>query len=102
MALTILQVFIKVKPEKLDVFKAATIENSRATLKEPLCARFDVIQELDDPTRFVLYEAYHGDGHAAHRETEHYKKWRDTVNDWMAEPRSAKKYSNLCPDDDEF
>ncbi len=92
----ILHVFVHVKPEFVEPFKAITIENASNSVKEPGCTRFDVVQEQDDPTRFVLVEVYkNAEGHAAHRETAHYKKWRDTVNDWMASPRSAKKYVSI-------
>jgi autoinducer 2-degrading protein len=92
----ILQVFIRVKPEHLDAFRAATIANVAASRTEPGVISFDVYQQVDDPTRFTLIEVYHGpEGHAAHRETAHYATWRDTVPDMMAEPRSAVKYADL-------
>ena len=77
----------------------ATLANARESVKEPGVARFDVVQEIDDPTRFVLVEAYHGPaGAAAHKETAHYQKWRDEVAAMMAEPRTSKKYLNLTED----
>ena len=97
----ILQVFVRVKPEHLDAFRAATVENVTASLQEPGVVRFDMLQQLDDPTRFALIEVYRDPaGHAAHRETAHYAKWRDTVPDMMAEPRNAVKYQNVHPGDD--
>lgn len=96
----IVHVFVHVKEDHVDAFKAATIENARHSVQEPGIARFDVIQDLDDPTRFVLVEVYRtADDPARHKETAHYLKWRDTVAPMMAEPRSAVKYSNIYPDE---
>jgi (4S)-4-hydroxy-5-phosphonooxypentane-2,3-dione isomerase len=96
----ILHVHIRVKPECLDAFKTATLASARASAQEPGVARFDVAQQADDPTRFVLVEAYRSPaGHAAHRETAHFATWRDTVATMMAEPRTAAKFVNLFPDD---
>ncbi len=96
----IVHVFVHVKPQKIEVFKAASLQNARESLKEPGVARFDVIQQKDDPTRFVLVEVYRtSDDPARHKETAHYQKWRDTVADMMAEPRSAIKYTNIFPDE---
>ena len=98
----IVHVFIRVKPEFVDAFKSASLENASNSIKEPGIARFDVIQQLDDVTRFVLLEVYQ-DEHlapAAHKQTEHYARWRDTVADMMAEPRYAIKYNNIFPDND--
>lgn len=96
----IVHVFVHVKPEKIDSFKAASIQNARQSIKEPGIARFDVIQQKDDPTRFVLVEVYRtSDDPARHKETAHYQKWRDTVADMMAEPRSAVKHTNIFPDE---
>ena len=98
MSLFVVHVAVRVKPESVDAFRAATLLNAQSSVKEPGCARFDVMQTLDDPTRFLLVEIYRGpDDQAAHRETEHYKTWRDTVADMMAEPRAATKYSSLFP-----
>ena len=95
----IVHVFVHVKPQKIEVFKAASIQNARESVKEPGVARFDVIQQKDDPTRFVLVEVYRtSDDPVRHKETAHYQKWRDTVADMMAEPRSAIKYTNIFPD----
>lgn len=96
----ILLVHIHVKPEHLEAFKVATMENARNSIQEPGVARFDVIQQNDDPTRFCLVEVYRtAEAHAQHRETAHYQKWRDTVTDMMAEPRQGVKYSNVYPDE---
>ena len=94
----IVHVFVHVKSDKVEGFKSASMENARKSLKEPGVARFDVIQQLDDPSRFVLVEVYRtADDPARHKETQHYKKWRDTVEDMMAEPRQAIKYQNIFP-----
>jgi quinol monooxygenase YgiN len=96
----IAHVFVHVKPEQIEDFIAASLQNARESLKEPGVARFDVIQQKDDPTRFVLVEVYRSsDDPARHKETVHYQKWRDTVADMMAEPRSAIKYTNIFPDE---
>lgn len=97
----IVHVFVHVKGDCVEVFKAASVENARNSVQEPGVARFDVIQQKDDPTRFVLVEVYRTpDDPARHKETEHYQKWRDTVADMMAEPRSAIKYDNVWPGED--
>lgn len=97
----ILHVQIQVKPECLEAFKTATLANARASVQEPGVARFDVWQDNDDPAKFCLMEVYRSPaGHAAHRETAHYAKWRETVADMMAVPRTAAKYTNLFPGDD--
>ena len=96
----IVHVFVHVKSDKVEGFKSASMENARKSLKEPGVARFDVIQQLDDPSRFVLVEVYRtSDDPARHKETQHYQKWRDTVEDMMAEPRQAIKYQNIFPDE---
>jgi quinol monooxygenase YgiN len=97
----ILHVHIHVKPECVEAFKAATLENARASVREAAVARFDVVQRADDPTRFVLLEAYRvPEGHAAHRETAHYKAWRDAVAPMLAEDRTAARYANVFPSDE--
>ena len=89
----IVHVFIHVKADKLEDFKAATIENAEKSLGEPGIARFDFVQQKDDPSRFVLVEVYRTpDDPAKHKETAHYQKWRDTVANMMAEPRTSVKY----------
>lgn len=96
----IVHVHVHVKPEFLDAFKQATVENASNSVQEEGVARFDVAQQADDPTRFILVEVYKSvEASAAHKETAHYLKWRDTVADMMAEPRQGVKYSNVFPDD---
>ncbi len=91
-------VHIHVKPEFLDSFRAATIENAQHSVQEPGIARFDFIQSADDPTRFVLIEVYRTPADAdAHKTTAHYLKWRDTVGEMMAEPRQGVKYRGVYP-----
>ncbi len=93
-------VHVHVKPDCVDAFKEASIANATNSVKEPGIARFDVVQQQDDPTRFVLVEVYRTpDDPARHKETDHYKTWRDAVEDMMAEPRSSVKYDNVFPDD---
>ena len=89
------------KEDQIEAFKAATIANATESVKEPGIARFDVIQELEDPKRFMLVEVYRTpDDPARHKETAHYATWRDTVADMMAEPRSARKFGNIVPGED--
>ena len=96
----IVHVHVHVKPEFVDTFKQATVENASNSVQEEGVARFDVVQQADDPTRFILVEVYKSvEASAAHKETAHYLKWRDTVADMMAEPRQGIKYSNIFPDD---
>ena len=96
----IVHVHIHVKSECIDAFKAASVENARNSIDEGGIARFDFVQQADDPTRFVLVEVYRAPEAAVrHKETAHYQKWRDAVADMMAEPRTGIKYHNLFPDD---
>lgn len=96
----IVHVHIQVKPECGEAFKAATEENARNSVQEPGVAQFDFAQQADDPSRFVLIEAYRSaEAQAAHKETAHYAKWRDTVADMMAAPRTSVKYTNIFPSD---
>lgn len=95
----IVHVHVRVKPESVEQFRQATLENARASVQEPGIARFDVVQHQDDPARFVLVEVYRTpEAPAAHKETAHYAKWRDAVAPMMAEPRSSEKYSAVFPD----
>jgi len=97
----IVHVNIRVKPEFLESFKQATLANARASVQEPGVARFDVVQQSDDSTRFVLVEVYRSvEANAAHKETRHYATWRDTVAPMMAEPRSSVKFANIFPGDE--
>lgn len=94
----IVHVNVYVLPDMVEQFKAATTENARNSLQEPGVARFDVVQQEGDPTRFVLVEAYKTvDGAAAHKATKHYQVWRDAVAPMMAEPRSSVKFTNVFP-----
>ena len=96
----IVHVFVIVNKGMVEAFKEATIENASASVLEPGIARFDIIQQADDPARFVLVEVYRSpDDPAKHKETPHYKKWRDTVEGMMAQPRKSIKYVNIYPDE---
>jgi quinol monooxygenase YgiN len=95
----IVHVHIQVKPDRVEAFKAACVENSRNSLREPGVARFDVLQQQDDPTRFLLVEVYRSaEAPAAHKQTAHYKTWAETVADMMAVPRSGVKYDKVYPE----
>ncbi len=97
----IVLVYVHVKPEKVEEFKQISLHNASNSVKEPGIARFDVIQQADDPTKFVLVEVYRTvDAQARHRETAHYAAWRDAVTDMMAEPRYSVKYGNVFPGDE--
>src|SRR3954454_4054577 len=99
-SLLIVHVHAHVKAEAIEAFRAASIENSRESLREPGIARFDVVQSTEDPTRFVLVEVYRtAEAPAAHKATAHYARWRDAVAPLMAEPRSSAKYVNVAPED---
>jgi (4S)-4-hydroxy-5-phosphonooxypentane-2,3-dione isomerase len=92
-------VHVHVKPEHIADFISASRENHLCSIREPGNLRFDVLQNAQEPGRFVLYEAYASAAHAkAHKDTAHYLKWRDTVADWMAEPRHGVSYQGLCPE----
>ena len=89
---------IQVKPEFVDAFLEACRLNHQASVQEPGNRRFDVLQSAGDPTYFVLYEAYLSEADAkAHKETEHYRQWRDTVADWMAKPREGRPFIGHWP-----
>lgn len=97
----IVHVFIEVKPDFIEAFKAASLTNARASVKEPGIARFDVLQAAEQPEQFTLVEVYRTkDDPARHRETDHYQTWKEMVSDMMAAPRSKKIYDNLYPDDE--
>ena len=96
----VVHVHVRVKPECVGAFLEATTENARQSVREPGIARFEVAQQADDPTRFVLVEAYRTPAApVAHKETPHYARWRDTVAPMMAEPRSSVKFVNCHPED---
>ena len=99
----IVHVHVRVKPESIEAFKAATLANARASVQEPGVARFDVVQQAKDPTQFLLVEVYRdAAAQAAHKETPHYPVWRDTVADMMAAPRTSVKFTNVFPDDNHW
>ena len=94
----IVHVQVRVNAGDVEAFKAATLENARRSVQEPGIARFDVVQQQDNPTRFVLVEVYRtADAPAAHKKTAHYQTWRDTVASMMAEPRTSVTYVNVFP-----
>jgi (4S)-4-hydroxy-5-phosphonooxypentane-2,3-dione isomerase len=91
-------VHVRVKSEKLTDFINVCRANHEASVQEPGNRRFDILQQGDDPTRFVLVEAYDSrEGAAAHKNTPHYAAWKDAVADWMAEPRKGVVYNGLFP-----
>jgi len=93
-------VHVSVRPESVGGFRAATLENARHSMQEPGVARFDVLQQVDDETRFVLVEVYNeAEDVDRHKQTAHYQFWRDTVANMMAEPRASVRYANVFPDD---
>jgi len=99
----VVHVHVRVRPECVEAFRRASIENASKSVKEPGIARFDVIQQVDDQTRFVLVEAYRTpEAPARHKETSHYQNWRDTVESMMAEPRRSVKYAGVFPVDKEW
>jgi quinol monooxygenase YgiN len=96
----IVQVHVHVKPECVEAFREATTRNARNSVQEPGIARFDILEQSDDPTRFVLVEVYRTeDATARHKETAHYQTWRETVEAMMAEPRRSVRYASVFPDD---
>jgi quinol monooxygenase YgiN len=98
-SMSIVHVHVHVTPEAVGAFREASIENARNSIREPGIARFDVLQQADDPTRFLLVEIYRdADAPARHKETAHYATWRDTVAGMMAEPRTSVKYSSVFPE----
>jgi autoinducer 2-degrading protein len=99
----ILIVHVHVKPEHLEAFRKATEENARHSRQEPGIARFDFLQQADDPTRFVFYEVYrNADAPARHRETAHYKAWVEKVPGMLAEERTRTFYTSISPADAEW
>lgn len=97
----IVQVFCRVKPGSEEAFIAVASNNSRHSNEEPGVARFDVLQEVEDPTRFTLIEAYRSEVDVAtHKQTAHYAAWADAMGDLLAEPRSRVIYRNVAPGDD--
>jgi autoinducer 2-degrading protein len=103
LSMLILHVHMQVKPAHLDAFKAATIENAYNSRKEPGVVRFDLFQQSDDPTRFLLHEVYRdAAAQASHKETPHYKTWVDKVGDLFAEPRTRQSYTPVYPPEAEW
>jgi (4S)-4-hydroxy-5-phosphonooxypentane-2,3-dione isomerase len=99
----VIHIHIKVNSESVADFIEATIENARNSIREPGIARFDFVQQTEDPTQFVLVEVYRDEAAPeAHRETAHYAKWRDTVAPMMNGPRTREKFLNLFPEDKEW
>jgi autoinducer 2-degrading protein len=99
----ILHVHIHVKSDQVEAFKKVSLENARNSILEPGIARFDVIQQADDPTRFLLIEAYRTpEDPARHKETAHYNKWREIAEPLMAEPRTRIVYCNVFPTDSDW
>jgi quinol monooxygenase YgiN len=95
----IVHVQVHVKPEAVEAFRAATLQNASSSVKEPGVVRFDVLQREDDATRFLLQEIYRTpEDPARHKETAHYAAWRDAVEGMMAEPRSSVRYSAFFPE----
>ena len=96
----VVHVHVYVNPDAVEEFKAATVVNARNSVQEPGIARFDVVQDNDDPTHFVLVEVYRSlAATVAHKETAHYATWRDTVAPMMAKPRTSVKFTNVYPED---
>jgi|SRR5215211_2752974 len=99
----IVLVHVHVKPEFMEAFKQASIENASNSIKEAGIVRFDVIQQTEDPAKFILVEIYKtADAPGTHKETAHYAKWRDTVAEMMAEPRQGIQYTNIFPADENW
>jgi len=96
----IVHVQVRVKPDCIEAFRQATVDNARQSVQEPGIARFDVVQQTEDPTRFVLVEVYRSaEAAAQHKDTPHYQRWRDAVAPMMAEPRTSTRFVNVFPDD---
>jgi len=101
--MVIVHVFIKIKPDMLEPFKAATLKNAQNSIKEPGILRFDFIQQEDDPLSFLLVEVYKdSNAIAQHKETSHYDEWCKSVEHMIAEPRKRIKYVNIFPEDKEW
>lgn len=99
----ILHVHLHVKPEHIAAFKQATIENASNSVREPGIVRFDVIQQVDDPSRFMLLEVYRdAAAQVSHKETAHYHNWVAKVTDMLVEPRTRQTYANVYPPDQDW
>jgi quinol monooxygenase YgiN len=96
----VVHVHVLVKEAFIEAFRRVTLDNAHSSVQEPGIARFDVLQQKDDPRKFILVEVYRTpEDPARHKETAHYAVWRDTVVEMMAEPRYSVKFSNVFPDD---
>lgn len=96
MVVTIVHVYVK--PENIDDFIKVSTKNHNNSVKESGNLRFDILQDLGNPAKFVLYEAYESDSAAAaHKNTAHYLEWRKTVAPWMTQPREGIKHNAICP-----
>ena len=96
----VVHVHVHVKPEMVEAFIKASLENARHSIQEEGVARFDVLQQQDNPERFILVEVYRDqEAPKKHKETAHYQKWRDAVGEMMAEDRFSVKFANVFPDD---
>jgi autoinducer 2-degrading protein len=99
----IVHVHVHVKPEFVEAFKQVTLENATKSVQEAGNVRFDILQQSEDPSKFVLVEIYRtADASAAHKETPHYKLWRDAVMKMMTEPRQGIRYANIFPQDENW
>ena len=94
----VVHVHVRIRPERIGDFLAATVINARASLAEPGVLRFDIIQDQADPARVVLVEVYRDEqASQAHKLTPHYTTWRDSVAEMMAKPRESVRYSVVFP-----
>ena len=101
--MVILHVHVHVRSEHLDAFREATLENARNSIQEPGVLRFDFVQQVDDPARFVLIEVYRDESAVdAHRRSAHYAKWRDAAEPMMAGPRSRTLFKAVFPEEDKW
>ena len=101
--LIVVHVRAHVVPDAIDAFRTACVENATESVKEHGVARFDILQQVDDPTQFMLVEIYRSpDAPTAHKDSAHYRKWRDVVAPMMAAPRTSTKFVNVFPDDEGF
>ena len=99
----IVHIFIKVKPDALELFKAETLKNAKNSIKEPGILRFDFMQQEDDPLSFLLVEVYKDDSAIIkHKETSHYAEWCQSAEHMIAEPRKRIRYVNIFPEDKEW
>jgi (4S)-4-hydroxy-5-phosphonooxypentane-2,3-dione isomerase len=101
--MVIVHVFVKIKPDMTEPFKAATLKNAQNSIKEPGILRFDFIQQEDDPLCFLLVEVYKDSNAVAqHKETSHYAEWREKAEHMIAQPRTSTRYVGIFPEDKEW